>query len=128
MNVLRTKLPLGQGVIKITNMKTNVYGEFYDAVILQIVKPVTVDVSSADYTAEKLNKNTTAVDANGEQKPFIVCHNEAVTLKVETWKGDTVTWNFTAGPYPMPLRKIFTDRANVVTAGSTPITTIQIGY
>jgi len=110
-------------------MKTNVYGEFYDAVILQIVKPVTVDVSSADYTAQKLNKNTAAVDnVNGEQKPFIICEAQAVTLKVETWKGDVVTWNFTAGPYPMPLRKIFTDAANVVTATDEAITSIQIGY
>lgn len=110
-------------------MKTNVYGEFYDAVMLQIVKPVTVDVSAADYTAVKLNKNNAAVDnVNGQQRPFIICHHEAVTLKVQTWKGDIVTWNFTAGPYPMPLLKIYTDAANVVTATGVAVSTIQIGY
>ena len=110
-------------------MKANVWGEYYDAVILQVVKPVTVDVSSADYTAEKLNKNTAAVDnTNGEQRPFIICQAQAVTLKVQTWKGDIITWHFTPGPYPMPLLKIFSDPANVLTADSTPITTIQIGY
>jgi len=102
-------------------MKTNVYGEFYDAVMLQIVKPVTVDVSSADYTAQKLNKNTAAIDAEGDQRPFVICQKEEVTLKVETWKGETIVWTFSAGPYPMPLRKIFTDAGNTAT-------TIQIGY
>ena len=109
-------------------MKSNVYGDFYDAVILQIVKPVTVDVSAADYTAQKLNKNSAAIDAAAEQKPFIICETQAVTLKVETWKGDTVTWKFTAGLYPMPLRRIYTDAANVVTETGAAITSIQIGY
>lgn len=102
-------------------MKTNMYGEFYDAVIMQIVKPVTVDVSSADYTAQKLNKNTAAIDENGEQKPFVICAKAEVTLKVETWKGEPITWTFAAGPYPMPLRKIFTNLGNTATI-------IQIGY
>lgn len=103
-------------------MKANVWGEYYDAVILQVVKPVTVDVSSADYTAAKLNKNTAAVDnVNGEQRPFVICHNEGVTLKVETWKGDVIVWTFAPGPYPMPLRKILNYVGNSAT-------TIQIGY
>jgi hypothetical protein len=109
-------------------MKSNVWGEYYDAVILQVVKPKSVDVSSADYSAEKINKNTVAVDANAEVRPFVICEDQPVTLKVQTWKGDTITWKFTAGPYPMPLRKIFKDSANKITESGDAITTIQIGY
>ncbi len=114
--------------LKFTDMKSNVWGEYYDAVILQIVKPKLADVSSVDYSAEKINKNTVVVDADAEVRPFIVCEPMPVTLKVQTWKGDIVTWNFTAGAYPMPLRKIFKDAANKLTETGVAITTIQIGY
>jgi len=94
---------------------------FQDPVILQITKPVTVNVAAADYEAQKLDKFSAEVSATGEKKPFILAHDVAVTLKVQTWKGDVVTWKFPAGPYPMLLRKIFTDGANTATS-------IQIAY
>lgn len=109
-------------------MKSNVWGEYYDAVILQIVKPKSVDVSSVDYSAEKINKNTVAVDPESGLRPFVICEDRPVTLKVQTWKGDIVTWKFTPGAYPMPLRKIFSDAANKLTETGVAITTIQIGY
>lgn len=109
-------------------MKANVWGEYFDAVILQIVKPAIADVSSVDYIALKLNKKTAAVDNSAEQKPFVICESQPVTLKVETWKGEVKTWNFTAGPYPMPLRKIFKEAANKITQSGVAITSIQIGY
>jgi hypothetical protein len=109
-------------------MKANVWGEYYDAVILQIVKPAIADVSSVDYIAQKLDKNTAAIYSAAQQKPFIICETQPVTLKVETWKGEVIIWNFTAGPYPMPLRKIFKDAANKITQSGVAITSIQIGY
>lgn len=98
-------------------MNQNLVGSYDDPIILQINYPKIVNVASADYTAVSLK------GGNGKtvQKPFIICHSVAVTLKVETWKGDIIVWTFTAGPYPLPLRKIFTDAGNSAT-------TIQIGY
>ncbi len=114
-------------------MKSNVYGEFYDAVILQIVKPVIADVSAADYTAQKLNKNTAAIDATGEQKPFILNHPVALKLKVQTWKGEDVTYIFHAWENPTPLKKIYKTPIPLVVdadgnATATQVTSIQIGY
>lgn len=110
-------------------MKTNVWGQYYDAVLLQIAKPKTVDISSVDYIAEKLNKIAVTDNLNGTQRPFIVCEDVSVTLKVEHWNGAIEpSWKFTPGPYPMLLRRIFSDAANVFTQNGDPITTIQIGY
>ena len=60
------------------------YGQYGDPLLAQIITPKIVDVSVSDYNAEKLNINTGLVDPNGEVRPFIICSNEDVTLKVET--------------------------------------------
>lgn len=101
--------------------KQKIYNGYSNEIILQVTLPKVVDVSSVDYEAEKININTGAVDSTGDIQPFIICHSEEVTLKVDTWKGVAVTWTFPAGPYPMLLSKIYTDGANTATS-------IQIGY
>lgn len=109
-------------------MITNIQGEFYDDVILQVMRPELADVSAADYTAKKLAKTGVVDNTNGTQRPFVICHPEAVTLKVETWLGITITWKFMAGYNPMPLKRIYNDAANVITESDEAITEIQIGY
>jgi hypothetical protein len=110
-------------------MKPNIWGGYNEAVILQITKPKTIDVSEQDYFAEKLTDKATVEDGKGDQRPFIVCADVAVTLKVEHWNGAIEpAWNFTPGPYAMPLRRIYSDAANKITATGVAITTIQIGY
>lgn len=102
-------------------MDTNIKGRFYNEVTLEICKPVIADISENDYVAEVFKYNWTIKE---ERHPFIVCHNEAVTLKVVPFYDATetpVVWNFPAGPYPMPLRKILNDAGNSATQ-------IQIGY
>ena len=103
------------------NTNTVLYGQYGDPSLSQIVTPKIVDVSSVDYNAEKLNVNTGAIDSSGEVRPFIICSNQEVVLKVQTWSDVTITWTFTAGTYPMLLRKIYNDAANT-------LTTVQIGY
>ena len=98
-------------------MNTNNQGKWYDEIILQCNYPEIADVSSVDYVAKTLKGN----QIDTLQRPFIVAHSEAVTLKVEPWLGDVVTWTFPAGPYPMPLRKIIKDAGNTKTS-------IQITY
>jgi len=92
-------------------------GKWYDEVFLQCNYPEVVDVSSADYVAKSFRGN----QISSEQRPFIICAKEEVTLKVLPWLGTAVTWTFPAGPYPMPIQKILTDPANTAT-------TIQIAY
>lgn len=103
------------------NTNTVLYGQYGEPSLTQIVTPKIVDVSSIDYNAEKLNINTGVVDPNGEVRPFIICSNQEVVLKVQTWSNITITWTFTPGTYPMLLRKIYNDVVNTAT-------TIQIGY
>ncbi len=102
-------------------MKTELVGGFYNKVVTECSLPEIVDVSSDDYTAKKFNKNGAEDGSEAEQKPFIICHSEEVTLKVVTWLGKTITWTFTTGPYPMPLKQILTDDVNTATS-------IQISY
>lgn len=101
--------------------ENKIIGSYSEEIILQITTPKIVDVSASDYLAEKLNINTGLVDNDGEIRPFILCAKEEVTLKIETWTGTVIVWTFPGGPYPMLLRRIFTDAGNSAT-------TIQIGY
>ena len=105
-------------------MISNVVGRFYDDVILQVNYPEVADVSSVDYTAKTFKGNQVAE----QQHPFIICEDQPVTLKVLPWLGEAIVWKFTAGPYPMLLRKIYHDAANKVTESGDAITSIQIGY
>ncbi|MGV8094520.1 MAG: hypothetical protein AB2L24_21915 [Mangrovibacterium sp.] len=98
-------------------MIANIQGEFYDPVILQMMFPKIVDVSATDYEAEEIGN----YEVNKKKRPFIVAHPNPVTLKVETWLGEVLTWTFTSGPYPMLLQRIFHDAANSQTL-------IQISY
>lgn len=99
-------------------MISNIQGRWYDDVILQGNYPKIVDVSADDFDNPPFVGNR----VNGaKQHPFIICEDEAVTLKVEPWLGEVVIWNFTPGPYPLPLRRIINDAANSKT-------TIQISY
>lgn len=102
-------------------MNTTLLGAFADPIILQISHPKIVNVAAVDYVAESINKNTGTIDPDASVIPFVICHPEQITLKVETWFGTIITWTFSEGPYPMPLRKIFFDGANSTT-------TVQIGY
>ena len=99
-------------------MISNIQGKWYDDVILQGNYPKIVDVSAADFDNPAFQGNQVSPAV---QRPFIICQDEPVTLKVEPWLGEVVIWNFTAGPYPMPLRRIIKDAANSKT-------TIQIAY
>ena len=102
-------------------MNSNIFGKFYNEVILEICLPEIADVSENDYEAKSFKLNNRIKE---KQHPFIVCHHEAVTLKVVPFYDATETpivWNFPAGPYPMPLRKILNDAGNSATS-------IQIGY
>lgn len=85
--------------------------EYNIEVILQCMDPKIVDVTSADYVAEASTKK---VGESGIASPFILAHPVEVTLKVETWLGTIITWTFTPGPYPMPLKRILTDAGNTV--------------
>ena len=91
---------------------------YNNEIVLQLTKPKIVNVSAVPYMAEVLGMK---IMDSGVVNPFIIASAVEVTLKVETWDGTVITWTFTPGPYPMPLRKIFTDVANTAT-------TIQIAY
>lgn len=84
----------------------------YPLVISQISFPKDVDVSVQDYEAEEVD---------GAVRPFLVCSDVPVILKIETWTGVIKVHKFVPGIYWMPLRKIFTDAGNSETI-------IQIGY
>jgi len=92
-------------------------GKWYDDVFLQCNYPELADVSAVDYEAKTFRGN----QVSEEQRPFIVCAKEEVTLKVLPWLGEAITWTFPAGPYPMPIKKIIKDDANTATE-------IQIAY
>lgn len=101
-------------------MKADNRGKWYDEVFLQLNYPEVADVSAEDYTAKTFKGNQVST----EQRPFIICAKEEVTLKVLPWLSQTglpITWTFSAGPYPMPIKKIFNDVANTATS-------IQIAY
>lgn len=95
----------------------NINGNWYNNVILDGNYPEIADVSAAHYVAKSFLGNQVVA----EQRPFQLFHPVAVTLKVEPWLGEVVVWDFTAGPYPMPLRRILNDPANTATS-------IQICY
>jgi|APIni6443716594_1056825.scaffolds.fasta_scaffold286361_2 hypothetical protein len=109
-------------------MKTFLTGNFADVIFLQITKPVLIDVSEADYVAAKLNKLAEIDEIKGVQRPFIICETQGLSLTVETWKGEVITWKFTPGPYQMLLRKVFYDPANCITLTGESFPYIQIGY
>lgn len=113
-------------------MNSNIRGEFYDAVILQIMVPEVADVSSANYEAKKLDKYGNASTNDKDLKPFIFSHPVSVRAKVQTWLGKEIIWTFEAGKDPIPLRKIFASPAPVLVengvATATAVTSIQIGY
>lgn len=98
-------------------MGNKVSGTWYNEIQLDCNYPEIADVSAADYVAKTFKGN----QLDNVQRPFLIVHPVAVTLKVEPWLGDVVIWNFTAGPYPMPLRRILNDAANSATS-------IQICY
>lgn len=109
-------------------MDVTLEGTYYNKVITEISIPEVADVSASDYTAKKFNKFGKE-DPKGDQRAFVICHPEAVTLKVLPWLSDEpVVWKFIPGPYPMPLRKILTDAGNVLTDSGVSVATIQIGY
>jgi hypothetical protein len=100
-------------------MISNIQGEYGNPIVMEIVKPKIIDVSLADYEAETFTLNGTK---KAIQHPFVVCAKEEVTLKVLPFYGtEPLTWTFTQGPYPMPLKKIFADAGNSASE-------IQIGY
>jgi hypothetical protein len=92
-------------------MANTVRGTWYNDIQLDCNYPEIANVAAADYVAKTFKGN----QLDNVQRPFILAHPEAVTLKVEPWLGEVVTWNFTAGPYPMPLRRILNDPANTAT-------------
>lgn len=113
-------------------MISNIRGEFYDAVILQVMIPEDADVSEVDYEAKKFDKYGNISTKAEDLKPFIPCHPLSLRMKVQTWLGKEITRTFEAGKDNTPLRKIFADPAPVVVENGLPtattVTTIQIGY
>jgi hypothetical protein len=113
-------------------METKIKGNFYDAVILQVMVPGVADVSNGDYNAEFINKSGQATDNPKDLRPFVVCHPLSLRMKVETWLGKEITWTFGADGIPMLLKTIFADPAPVLVNNGEPtateITEIQIGY
>ena len=102
-------------------------GYFYNKPVLEFNVPDKADVGTSDYSAKKVTKDGKISDA-GEQRPFYIADSKGVTLKVETWGGEIVTWNFGTDGYPLPLRKIFKDAGNVITESEEAITEIQVCY
>jgi hypothetical protein len=98
-------------------MENKLRGKWYDDIMLQCNYPEIADVSEDDYEAKTFQGN----QIDQKQRPFIIAHHEQVTLKVEPWLGEVVTWTFPAAPYPMPLRRILHDAGNTATS-------IQIAY
>jgi len=113
-------------------MQANIQGEFYDAIILQVMVPEVADVSVASYEAKKLDKYGNISTKDEDLKPFIMCHPVSLRAKVQTWLGKEITWTFEAGKDPLPLKKIFNTPAPVLVQDGTPtattVTSIQIGY
>lgn len=105
-------------------MAIKIKGQFDEDVFLQLEIPKDIDISENNYSAESIEFEP------GKKKifPFIVCEDKPVTLKIETWSGVIKSHRFTAGPYPMPLRRIFSDAGNVYTESDDAVTTIQISY
>lgn len=102
-------------------MEAKLTGNFNNDVITELNIPEVVDVSTNDYEAKKFNDFGEEDGPGAEQRHFIIAETEDVTLKVETRLGTIITWNFSAGPYPMPLKRIIADQVNTKT-------TIQIAY
>lgn len=99
-------------------MESNIKGKWYDDVIMQLNYPETANVAAGDYTAKTFKGNQT----EAEQRPFIICAKAEVTLKVLPWLGaEPIVWTFPAGPYPMPVKKIYKDDGNTAIE-------IQIAY
>jgi hypothetical protein len=92
-------------------MANTVRGPWYNEIQLDGNYPEIADVAAADYVAKTFKGN----QLDNVQRPFLVAHPAPVTLKVEPWLGEVVIWNFTAGLYPMPLRRIINDAANTAT-------------
>ena len=102
-------------------------GGYYNKVITEISIPEVADIT-ADYIAKKFTKFAKE-DEKAEQQPFVVCSPVPVTLKVLPWLAEEpVVWQFTDGPYPMPLRAIIADAGNVETETGESLQNVQIGY
>jgi hypothetical protein len=79
--------------------------------------PGYVDVSDGDYVAKKLNNyGEESTTKEARQRPFLICHNEPITLRVVTWLGKELLWDFPGDghPYPMPLKKILKSDDNSI--------------
>jgi hypothetical protein len=103
--------------LKIIAMAQTLRGTWYNDIQLDCNYPEIADVSAAHYTAKIFKGNL----LTEEQRPFMICHHEPVTLKVEPWLGEALTFKFPAGPYPMRIRRILHDAGNTATS-------IQIAY
>lgn len=89
-------------------MKNKLQGTWGNMLTMDCNYPEIANVTTNDYVAKSFPgpKNTEV------QKPFFICHSEPVTLRLQPWLGDAVTWSFTAGPYPMPIRSIISHEDN----------------
>jgi hypothetical protein len=65
-------------------------------------------------------------------RPFIIAHPLPLRMKVQTWLGKVIIWNFGGGETLMPLRKIFASPAPVLIVNGEPtattVTSVQISY
>lgn len=113
-------------------MNTKISGNYYDAVILQVMIPEIIDLSVVDYEAKQFNKSGNVSIKTEDLRPFIINHPRPLYMKVQTWLGKEISMYFEAGKDATPLRKIFKSPAPVLVengvATATAVTTIQIGY
>lgn len=95
-------------------METQQINNFKNSTLQFGNAPVVATFVEDDYTAEEFKLSM--YPNRSKQLPFIIAETKDVTLKVETWYGTIITWNFTRGPYPLYLRRIIADPANTVTS------------
>ncbi len=100
-------------------MPINIKGNFYDDIIHQVVRAEVVDISKGNYEAKTFKS---ALQLKEEQHPFILCHHEEITLRVESWFGEEITWTFLPGERPILLKRLIKHADNTIETG------IQIGY
>jgi hypothetical protein len=116
--------------IKIDVMENHMANKYFQTggVKLDIAVPDLADVAAGDYTAKLYTKGGAENGDNAAQQPFYICHPVALTMKVETWLGKTLsTWTFDANKDATPLKKIFSS-PTPVDADGTEVTSIQVGY
>jgi hypothetical protein len=92
-------------------------GFFGNEVITELCIPEIIASIANGYQAKTFNR-LGKEDSSGEKRPFLICHNAPITLKVVTWAGVTILWDFPGDkyPYPMPLREILKSDDNSITA------------